>query len=87
MRVIYRLQSRRMLITPIRSERRQTNTIMKEIRTKQTRKYIIRRAFDEYQPGDEFIPTGHRNDKVIIEHYCDIVYTVDADKKSRKREE
>jgi len=47
---------------------------MKEIKTNQTKTYIVRRAFDEYRPGDEFIPTGAKNDKLIIELYCDIVY-------------
>jgi hypothetical protein len=37
-----------------------------------TERYIVRRRFDGYQIGDEFIPTGARNDELIIEYYCDI---------------
>ena len=37
-------------------------------------KYIVRRAFDDYKPGDEFIPPGKKNDELIIEYYCDIEY-------------
>jgi len=48
---------------------------MKDVRDGSTqKKYIIRRAIDEYRPGDEFVPTGAKNDKLIIEHYCNIVY-------------
>jgi len=27
-------------------------------------------AFDDYKIGDEFIPEGNKNDRVIIEHFC-----------------
>lgn len=47
---------------------------MSAIKTKVIEKYIVRRPFDEYEKGDEFIPTGKRNDKMIIEYYCDVAY-------------
>lgn len=59
---------------------------MKDVRDGSTqKKYIIRRSIDEYQPGDEFIPTGKRNDKLIIEHYCNIVYNEKQETKKRSR--
>jgi hypothetical protein len=59
---------------------------MKEIRTSQSRYYVIRRAIDGYRPGDIFEPSGEKNDRLIIEHYCNIVYNEDepAEKKPAK---
>ena len=49
--------------------------MMKEVRGSTQKKiYIVRRAFDGFKPGDVFEPTGDKNDKAIVEHYCDIVY-------------
>lgn len=43
---------------------------MSETKTKPTERYIVHWPFDDYGVGDEFIPEGHRNDSVIIEHFC-----------------
>ena len=45
---------------------------MSATKTKQTEQYqyIVHWPFDDYGVGDEFIPEGHRNDSVIIEHFC-----------------
>lgn len=59
---------------------------MKEIKTELHKTYIVRRAFDEYRPGDEFKPTGGKNDARIIEFYCDTVYNdKQTETKGRKK--
>lgn len=47
---------------------------MREIRTKQHRRYYVKRVFDDYAIGDEFFRTGSPNDDAIVEYYCEIVY-------------
>jgi len=42
--------------------------------TKLIEKYYVRRRFDDYKVGEEFVPNGHPNDEFIIEYYCDIEY-------------
>lgn len=34
------------------------------------KKHIVRRAFDDRKPGDEYIPNGDKNEKTIIEFFC-----------------
>ena len=33
-------------------------------------RHIVKRGFDEYKPGDEYIPKGDKNEKAIIEFFC-----------------
>lgn len=50
-------------------------------------KYIVKRGFDDYKPGDEYIPTGDKNERTIIEFFCyieDVGYTCECGRSFEK---
>lgn len=53
-----------------------TKTRKKESAETEANTYTVKRAFKygarRYKQGDHFIPAGHKNDKMIIEHLCTV---------------